>query len=144
LRKLERAAPPVGLHLPESGAGGQTAWLYWVPRNVSSRGKLDQLPSVVVVDATAAFRRSGIRLDKGLFQQLASYRWIAEHRGLLVTGPCGVGKSWLSCALAQKACRDGYTVYYARVPRLFADLDLAQRIGQIPPCQPAMRLVGRL
>jgi DNA replication protein DnaC len=49
---------------------------------------------------------------------------------LLVTGPCGVGKSWLSCALAQKACRDGYTVHYARVPRLFADLDLAHGDGR--------------
>jgi len=57
-------------------------------------------------------------------------RWIAEHRGLLITGPCGVGKSWLSCALAQKACRDGYTVHYARVPRLFADLDLAHGDGR--------------
>jgi len=74
--------------------------------------------------------RTSRRLDKGLFQQLASCRWIAEHRGLLVTGPCGVGKSWLSCALAQKACRDGYTVYYARVPRLFADLDLAHGDGR--------------
>ena len=70
------------------------------------------------------------RLDKALFQQLATNRWIAEHRGLLVTGPCGVGKSWLSCALAQKACRDGYTVHYARVPRLFADLDLAHGDGR--------------
>ena len=70
------------------------------------------------------------RLDKALFQQLATCRWIAEHRGLLVTGPCGVGKSWLSCALAQKACRDGYTVHYARVPRLFADLDLAHGDGR--------------
>jgi hypothetical protein len=69
--------------------------------------------------------RTPRRLDKALFQQLATCRWIAEHRGLLITGPCGVGKSWLSCALAQKACRDGYTVHYARVPRLFADLDLA-------------------
>jgi DNA replication protein DnaC len=49
---------------------------------------------------------------------------------LLVTGPCGIGKSWLSCALAQKACRDGYTVHYARVPRLFADLDLAHGDGR--------------
>jgi DNA replication protein DnaC len=49
---------------------------------------------------------------------------------LLVTGPCGVGKSWLSCALAHKACRDGYTVHYARVPRLFADLDLAHGDGR--------------
>jgi DNA replication protein DnaC len=45
-------------------------------------------------------------------------------------GLCGVGKSWLSCALAQKACRDGYTVLYARVPRLFADLELAHGDGR--------------
>ena len=42
----------------------------------------------------------------------------------------GVGKSWLSCALAQKACCDGYTVHYARVPRLFADLELAHGDGR--------------
>jgi DNA replication protein DnaC len=70
------------------------------------------------------------QLDKALFQQLATCRWIAEHRGLLVTGPCGTGKSWLSCALAQKACRDGYTVHYARVPRLFAELELAHGDGR--------------
>ena len=74
--------------------------------------------------------RTPRRLDKALFQQLATGRWIAEHRNLLVTGPCGVGKSWLSCALAQKACRDGYTVHYARVPRLFADLELAHGDGR--------------
>src|SRR6266480_2663504 len=74
--------------------------------------------------------RASRRLDKALFQQLATSRWIAEHRSLLVTGPCGVGKSWLSCALAQKACRDGYTVLYARVPRLFADLELAHGDGR--------------
>jgi len=70
------------------------------------------------------------QLDKALFQQLATVRWIAEHRGLLISGPCGIGKSWLACALAQKACRDGYTVRYARVPRLFADLDLAHGDGR--------------
>ena len=43
---------------------------------------------------------------------------------------CGIGKSWLSCALAQNACRDGYTVLYARVPRLFADLELAHGDGR--------------
>ncbi len=74
--------------------------------------------------------RTPRRLDKALFQQLAAGRWITEHRNLLVTGPCGVGKSWLSCALAQKACRDGYTVHYARVPRLFADLELSHGDGR--------------
>ena len=70
------------------------------------------------------------KLDKALFQQLATCRWVVEHRNLLVTGPCGVGKSWLSCALAQKACRDGHSVHYARVPRLFADLGLAHGDGR--------------
>jgi DNA replication protein DnaC len=74
--------------------------------------------------------RTPRRLDKALFQQLATCRWIAEHRGLLISGPCGVGKSWLSCALAQKACRDGYTVHYARAPRLFAELELAHGDGR--------------
>ena len=74
--------------------------------------------------------RTPRRLDKALFQQLATCRWIAEHHGLLLTGPCGVGKSWLSCALAQKACRDGYSVHYARAPRLFAELDLAHGDGR--------------
>jgi DNA replication protein DnaC len=74
--------------------------------------------------------RTPRRLDKPLFQQLVAGRWIAEHRNVLVTGPTGIGKSWLSCALAQKACRDGYTVFYARVPRLFADLELAHGDGR--------------
>ena len=76
--------------------------------------------------------RTPRQLDKALFQQLATCRWIAEHRNLLLTGPCGIGKSWLACALAQKACRDGYTVHYARVPRLFADLELAHGDGRFP------------
>jgi DNA replication protein DnaC len=74
--------------------------------------------------------RAARRLDKTMFQQLATGRWIGEHRNVLVTGKCGVGKSWLSCALAQKACRDGYTVHYARAPRLFAELELAHGDGR--------------
>jgi DNA replication protein DnaC len=74
--------------------------------------------------------RAPRRLDKSMFQQLTTSKWIAEHRNLLVTGPCGVGKSWLSCALAQKACRDGYTVFYTRLPRLFSDLELAHGDGR--------------
>jgi DNA replication protein DnaC len=70
------------------------------------------------------------QLDKALFQQLASGRWIADHRNLILTGPTGVGKSWLCCALAQKACRDGHTALYVRVPRLFTDLELAHGDGR--------------
>ena len=73
--------------------------------------------------------RAQRQLDKALFQQLATCRWIADKRNLLVGGKCGLGKTWLACALAQKACREGYSAYYARMPRLFAQLELAHGDG---------------
>ena len=48
----------------------------------------------------------------------------------MITGPCGVGKTWLACALGQRACRDNLTVIYQRLPRLFADLELAHGDGR--------------
>lgn len=76
--------------------------------------------------------RSPRRLDKALFQELATGRWIKEKRNLLITGPCGVGKTWLACALGQKACRDNGTVIYKRLPRLFSELQLAHDDGRFP------------
>ncbi len=76
--------------------------------------------------------RAPRRLDKALFKDLATGRWIAENRNLLITGPCGVGKTWLACALGQKACRDNATVIYKRLPRLFSELQLAHDDGRFP------------
>jgi len=59
-------------------------------------------------------------------------RWIKDRRNLMITGPCGVGKTWLACALAQAACRDGVTVLYKRMPRLFDELELAHGDGRFP------------
>src|SRR5262249_45455560 len=64
--------------------------------------------------------RAHRQLDKALFQQLATCRWIAAKRNLPVAGKCGLGKTCLAGALAQKACREGYSPYYARMPRPFA------------------------
>ena len=64
-------------------------------------------------------------LDCALFQKLANGEWIDAHDNLILCGPTGVGKSWLACALGQKACRDNRSVLYQRVPRLFAELALA-------------------
>lgn len=69
-------------------------------------------------------------LDRALFLKLTSGDWIREHRHCLLTGPCGVGKSWLACALGYKACRDNLAVLYHRVPRLFAALALARGDGR--------------
>ena len=62
--------------------------------------------------------------------KLAEGQWIRDHRHLVITGKTGLGKSWLACALGQKACRDDQSVQYHRVPRLFAELDLARGDGR--------------
>ena len=71
-------------------------------------------------------------LDKALFQDLLTGKWIAEKRNLIITGPCGVGKTWLACALTQAACRNGTAALYKRLPRLFDELELAHGDGRFP------------
>ena len=87
--------------------------------------KLRQSASVEDVDYRAARG-----LDRALFLKLAACDWIRAKHNLLITGPCGVGKSWLACALGQKACREDLSVAYHRIPRLFAALALARADGR--------------
>jgi len=72
------------------------------------------------------------QLDRALIQHLADGRWVAQHLNVLITGPTGVGKSFLACALAQKACRQGYTAFYQRLPRLLTELEIARGDGRYP------------
>ena len=74
--------------------------------------------------------RAARGLDRALFLKLVSCDFIPERRNLLITGPCGVGKSWLACALGQKACREDFSVLYHRIPRLFAALALGRGDGR--------------
>jgi DNA replication protein DnaC len=69
-------------------------------------------------------------LDRALFLKLSSNDWIRKHRNCLITGPAGVGKSWLACALGDKACREDLSVAYHRMPRLFSTLALAHGDGR--------------
>lgn len=68
-------------------------------------------------------------LDKAQVRQLATCRWVEEHHNVLVTGPTGVGKTYVACALAQQACRNGYRAIYRRLGRLFDELTLARADG---------------
>ena len=69
-------------------------------------------------------------LDKSLTLSLASCQWVKEHNNILITGPTGVGKSYLACALAQKACREGYRTLYFRLTRLLQELTMARGDGR--------------
>ena len=84
--------------------------------------------------------RASRRLDKALFQQLARGKWIASKQNLIVTGPCGVGKSWLACALGHKACRDDFSVLCKRVPGMFVEFETG-RAG-IRPNTASQRMRG--
>ncbi len=71
-------------------------------------------------------------LDKSLMRDLASCQWIKKHLNLLITGPTGVGKTWIACALVHKACRSGFSAQYYRLSRLFDELSYAHADGRYP------------
>jgi DNA replication protein DnaC len=72
-------------------------------------------------------------LDRKLIRSLtADSRWVRQHHNVFLLGPAGIGKSYLACALAQKACRDGFTALYTRAPQLFRELAVAHADGSLP------------
>lgn len=73
--------------------------------------------------------RSRRGLSKAVIRGLATCRWLGEHLNVLITGPTGVGKTYLACALAQQACRQGRRAMYLRLPRLCHDLEIAKADG---------------
>jgi len=94
-----------------------------------------RIPGACMEDVDLSAKRE---IEKPLFRELATGRFIAEHHNVLITGMTGVGKSYLACALGQLACRLGFRVAYKRVPRLFEELGLAHADGTY------VRLLGKL
>jgi len=71
-------------------------------------------------------------LEKTVMRALAKdSAWVRHHENIFVIGPCGVGKSFLASALAQKACRDGYSALYLRAAALSRELALARADGSL-------------
>ncbi len=93
-------------------------------------------PSHACLEALDYTARRG--LDKSVIRQLATCRWVAEHHAVIIVGATGTGKSFLACALAHQACRQGYRALYWRTSRLFHELTLARAAGTYP------RLLTRL
>jgi DNA replication protein DnaC len=68
-------------------------------------------------------------IEKSVLINLTSCNWIRNHQNLLISGPTGGGKTFLACALAQKACRDGFRTLYLRMPQFFYQIALARADG---------------
>jgi len=76
--------------------------------------------------------RAARGLDKSVIRALAQESgWVAKHENVFVLGPTGVGKSFIASALAQKACRDGYSALFTRGAALFRDLAIARADGSL-------------
>jgi DNA replication protein DnaC len=74
--------------------------------------------------------RSPRGLDRTLVRLLTEdSAWVREHQNIFLIGPTEIGKSFLACALAEKACRDGFTLFYTRATQLFRDLAPARTDG---------------
>jgi DNA replication protein DnaC len=68
-------------------------------------------------------------LDRSVILRLADCGWIKNGQNVIITGPTGGGKTYLACALANKACRTGLPSFYVRLPRLFQELGIAKADG---------------
>lgn len=87
--------------------------------------KLKQQASIEDIDT-----RHPRALDKGLLASLLNPQWIGAHRNILITGPTGVGKTFIGCALAHMACREGFSALYVRLPRLLPELAIGKGDGR--------------
>ncbi len=129
---------------PEGAALGHAEWLGILlerestlrqQKRFESRAKAAKLRHLAAVEDVDYRTPRG--LDRAMFMKLASCDWIRERRHCLLTGPSGVGKSWLACALGYKACWENLSVFYQRVPRLFAAFAGPRRRAVCPAAQAA-------
>src|ERR1700760_910577 len=98
------------------------------PKRLATRLKFAGLRQIACVEDVDRSTPRGIA--RAAFARLIGGDWIDRNENLLVTGATGLGKSWIACALGHRACRDGRSVIYHRVPRLFEALALARGDGR--------------
>jgi DNA replication protein DnaC len=120
---------PAGLSFEERfGLLVDRQWSWKEDRALARRLRNSRLRSTASVEDIDYQTPRG--LDRVLLRSLAAESdWVKQHLNIFLIGATGVGKSWLAAALAHKACRDGYTVYYARAAQLFRELALAHADG---------------
>jgi DNA replication protein DnaC len=105
-------------------------WMYRENMKVSARLQHAKLRQQACLEEIDYGHARG--LTKAQVMELSTSKWVESRQNVLLTGPTGVGKSFLACALGQKACRDGYSVVYRRASRLFDELAQARADGTHP------------
>ena len=95
--------------------------------------KLDQRLRTARLRHSASIEDIDFKAHRGLSRDLVLALgrgdWLRERQNLLITGPTGVGKSYLACAFAERTCRSGFTALYLRAPRLYQELAVSRGDG---------------
>ncbi len=104
-------------------------WLWKENRALAHRLRSAKLKERAVIEDIDYQHPRG--LDRKLIRTLSSSEWVRQKQNIILIGPTGIGKSWLGCALAQKVCRDGYSVLHKRMNELFRELAVAHADGSI-------------
>jgi DNA replication protein DnaC len=104
-------------------------WLWKQNRALQRRLQVAKLKQRAVIEDINYQHPRG--LDRKLLRTLASSEWVRQKLNIVFTGPTGVGKTWIGCALAQKACRDGFSILHKKTSELFRELAIAQVDGSL-------------
>ena len=104
-------------------------WLWKQNRALAARLQHAQLKVAATLEDIDYRHPRGLK--RAQIEQLRAAQWVAQHRNCLITGPTGSGKTYLACALAHQACRDGQRVCYYYAPKFFRELQNAQADGSL-------------